>query len=314
MMPEEENREGNEEEPEEGEEPSEEEATTEGTEEETEATTEGGGGGGGSLTQEVSGGGVVYTFTFPKGKEVRYVLLSLAEVLNEALFIMSPDGISLKAIDPSKVSLIILNIPATALEEVNITDTVKVGVIFDTVKKLARMIRAKDKVDIGVDKGRNRFLMIIYYGSKGKESGMYRRFYLPIVDVAQEDIPEPKIDYPVRIRMSMDAFRDALSMAEDISDTVTFTADPESFVIKASGEGGRYYEVQYQSTDESFQEFSVTEKQEASYPLDYIMGISSKMAQICEYVTIEFATNKPVRLTYEFASGTLTYYVAPRVA
>ncbi|MDT7902845.1 MAG: DNA polymerase sliding clamp [Caldivirga sp.] len=300
--------------------PEEEEENREGVEEENEAVNEEGAGGeeestaegGGSITQEGVGGGAVYTFTFPKGKDVRYVFLSLAQVLNEALFTMSPDGISLKAVDSSKVSLVILNIPSTALEEVNITDTVKVGILFDTVKKLARRIRAKDKVDIGVDRGRNRFLMTIYYGSKGKESGMYRRFYLPIVDVAQEDIPEPKIDYPVRIRMSMDAFRDALTMAEDISDAVTFAADPESFVIKASGEGGRYYEVQYQSTDESFQEFSVSERHEASYSLEYITSMNSQMAPICEYVTIEFATNKPIRLTYEFASGSLTYYVAPR--
>jgi proliferating cell nuclear antigen len=300
--------------------PEEEEENREGVEEENEAVNEEGAGGeeesttegGGSITQEGVGGGTVYTFTFPKGKDVRYVFLSLAQVLNEALFTMSPDGISLKAVDSSKVSLVILNIPSTALEEVNITDTVKVGILFDTVKKLARRIRAKDKVDIGVDRGRNRFLMTIYYGSKGKESGMYRRFYLPIVDVAQEDIPEPKIDYPVRIRMSMDAFRDALTMAEDISDAVTFAADPESFVIKASGEGGRYYEVQYQSTDESFQEFSVSERHEASYSLEYITSMNRQMAPICEYVTIEFATNKPIRLTYEFASGSLTYYVAPR--
>ncbi|MFP3237735.1 MAG: DNA polymerase sliding clamp [Caldivirga sp.] len=300
--------------------PEEEEENREGVEEENEAVNEEGAGGeeestaegGGSITQEGVGGGAVYTFTFPKGKDVRYVFLSLAQVLNEALFTMSPDGISLKAVDSSKVSLVILNIPSTALEEVNITDTVKVGILFDTVKKLARRIRAKDKVDIGVDRGRNRFLMTIYYGSKGKESGMYRRFYLPIVDVAQEDIPEPKIDYPVRIRMSMDAFKDALTMAEDISDAVTFAADPESFVIKASGEGGRYYEVQYQSTDESFQEFSVSERHEASYSLEYITSMNSQMAPICEYVTIEFATNKPIRLTYEFASGSLTYYVAPR--
>ncbi|MFP3156768.1 MAG: DNA polymerase sliding clamp [Caldivirga sp.] len=300
--------------------PEEEEENREGVEEENEAVNEEGAGGeeesttegGGSITQEGVGGGAVYTFTFPKGKDVRYVFLSLAQVLNEALFTMSPDGISLKAVDSSKVSLVILNIPSTALEEVNITDTVKVGILFDTVKKLARRIRAKDKVDIGVDRGRNRFLMTIYYGSKGKESGMYRKFYLPIVDVAQEDIPEPKIDYPVRIRMSMDAFKDALTMAEDISDAVTFAADPESFVIKASGEGGRYYEVQYQSTDESFQEFSVSERHEASYSLEYITSMNSQMAPICEYVTIEFATNKPIRLTYEFASGSLTYYVAPR--
>ena len=290
--------------PEENEEEREEEETeAEGAESET---------GGGSIVQESGEGGVVYTFTFPKGRDVRYVFLSLAQVLNEALFVMSPDGISLKAIDSSKVSLVLLNIPSTALEEVNITDTVKVGVLFDTIKKLAKRIRAKDKVDIGVDKGRNRFLMIIYYGSKGRESGMYRKFYLPIVDVAQEEIPEPKIDYPVRIRMSMDAFKDALTMAEDISDAVTFTADPESFTIRASGEGGRYYEVQYQSTDESFQEFSVSEKQEASYSLDYIMNMNRQMAPICEYITIEFATNKPIKLTYEFASGSLTYYVAPR--
>lgn len=270
--------------------------------------------GAGSLTEEATPTGTIYTFSFPKGKEVRYVFLSLAQLLNEGLFTMGPDGITLKAIDPSKVALISLNIPSTALEEVNITETVKVGLIFDTVKKLAKRIRAKDKVELGIDKGRGRFIMTIYYGAKGKESGMYRRFYLPIVDVSQEEVPELNIEYPTRVRMSIDQFYDALLAASEISDAVTISIDPSAFSVRAIGDGGRYYEVQFQSSDEVFQEYAASEKHEATYSLDYLLDMSRQMKPICEYVTIELASNKPIKLTYEFASGYLTYFVAPRAA
>lgn len=281
-----------------------EEEGVEGEAVEEEVTEEGGG-----AVEEV--GGEVYRIMFPKGKEVRYVFGALAMILQEANLVIDSDGIRLRSIDPSKVSLIILNIPSAGLEEFSITKEVKVGLSFDMVKKVLKRVRAREKVEFSIDTMNKRFNIIIY-GKKGRESGYYRRFGLPIIGVAEEEVPEPKLEYPVRIRMDVDVFLELVSSADEITDAVTLIANEESFTIKAVGEGGKALEATYLSSDEVFYDYVVKGAHEATYSTEYILDVTRQMRQVCETVALEFMTNKPLKLTYDFAMGSVQFYLAPR--
>ena len=264
------------------------------------------------------GGGVVetegyYRIMFPKGKEFRYVFTALANLLQEANLIIDSEGIKMKSIDPSKVSLIILNIPGSSLEEYSVSKELKIGISFDTVKKILKRVGARSKVELGVDMGRNRFLITIYT-KKGRESGFYRRFGIPIINIAEEEVPEPKLEYPVRIRMDMDVFVDVISTADEISDSVKFVAKEDSFSIIAEGEGGKALETTYASSDEVFYEFSVQGSHDATYAVELLLDFIKPMKQISDTVTIEFDNNKPLKLTIDFAIGSVQFYLAPRVA
>jgi len=248
---------------------------------------------------------------FPKGKDVKYLFIALANLLHEANIVFTPDGIKMRSIDPSKVSLIVLDIPSVNLEEIRVPKETRVGLVFDIVKKIAKRIKARDKVEFTVKPGAGRFYLTIYT-KKGREAGTYRRFGIPVINVAEEEIPEPSLTFPVRIRMDADTFTDIVAAADEISDAVTFIAKPDAFIIKAVGEGGKTLEAEYTRTDEAIYEMDVEEVSEATYSTEYILDCARQMRQICEYVIIEFATNKPLRLTFEFSVGKLQFYLAPR--
>ncbi|ADN51200.1 DNA polymerase sliding clamp [Vulcanisaeta distributa] len=305
--PEKEEREESEEEEEttEGEEAVEE--TTEETEEVSEEGAEEGGAGGVVETEEY------YRIMFPKGKEFRYVFTALANLLQESNLIIDSEGIKMKSIDPSKVSLVILNIPGSGLEEYTVTKELKVGISFDLVKKILKRVKAREKVELGVDTAKNRFFITIYT-KKGREGGFYRRFGLPIINIAEEEVPEPKLEYPVRIRMDMGVFVDVLSAANEVSDSVRFIAKEDSFSILAEGEGGKAIETTYTSSDEVFYEYSVQGSHDSTYSVELLLDFIKPMKQISETVTIEFDNNKPLKLTMDFAIGSIQFYLAPRVA
>ncbi len=263
------------------------------------------------LPEEVEAEEAVCQVMFPKGKDVKYLFTALANLLHEANLVFTPDGIKMKSIDPSKVSLLILDIPSINLEEVHVTNEVKVGIVFDILKKIVKRIKARDKIEFTVKPGIGRFYLIIY-SKKGKEAGIYRRFGIPLIAVAEEEIPEPNITYPARVRMDIDTFTDIVAAADEISDAVTFIIKPDSFVIKAIGEGGKGLEAEYTRTDESIYELEAEETTEATFSTEYILDCTRQMKQICEYVIIELATNKPLKLTYEFSVGKLQFYLAPR--
>ncbi|GAB6946486.1 DNA polymerase sliding clamp [Vulcanisaeta sp. JCM 16161] len=307
--PEKEEREEGEEEETEG---VESEETAEETTEEAEET------GGGEEGVEEGEGGVVeteeyYRIMFPKGKEFRYVFTALANLLQESNLVIDSEGIKMKSIDPSKVSLVILNIPGSSLEEYTVTKELKVGISFDLVKKILKRVKAREKVELGVDTAKNRFFITIYT-KKGREGGFYRKFGLPIINIAEEEVPEPKLEYPVRIRMDMDVFVDVLSAASEVSDSVKFMAKEDSFSILAEGEGGKAIETTYSSSDEVFYEYSVQGSHDSTYSVELLLDFIKPMKQISETVTIEFDNNKPLKLTMDFAIGSIQFYLAPRVA
>ncbi|WP_054857562.1 DNA polymerase sliding clamp [Vulcanisaeta sp. JCM 16159] len=308
-----ENEESEREEREESEEEGVEGVETEETTEEIEEVSEGEEG-----AEEGGAGGVVeseeyYRIMFPKGKEFRYVFTALANLLQESNFIIDSEGIKMKSIDPSKVSLVILNIPGSSLEEYTVTKELKVGISFDLVKKILKRVKAKEKVELGVDTAKNRFFITIYT-KKGREGGFYRRFGLPIINIAEEEVPEPKLEYPVRIRMGMDVFVDLLSSASEVSDSVKLFAKEDSFSILAEGEGGKSIETTYSSGDEVFYEYSVQGSHDAVYSVELLLDFIRPMKQISETVTIEFDNNKPLKLTIDFAIGSIQFYLAPRMA
>ncbi len=261
------------------------------------------------VSEEVEEG--VLQVMFPKGKEVKHLFIALANLLHEANITLSPDGIKMRSIDPSKVSLIVLDIPSVNLEEMRVPRETRVGLVFDILKKIAKRIKARDKIEFTVKPGAGKFYLTIYT-KKGREAGTYRKFGIPIVNVAEEEVPEPNLTFPVRIRMDADTFTDIVAAADEISDAVTFIAKPDTFVIKAVGEGGKMLEAEYSRTDESIYEMDVEEASEATYSTEYILDCARQMRQICEYIIIEFATNKPLRLTFEFSIGRLQFYLAPR--
>ncbi|MGC8543528.1 MAG: DNA polymerase sliding clamp [Vulcanisaeta sp.] len=300
------------EEPDREEENPEEEESEEETEEATEEKEETEG------AEEGGAGGVVeteeyYRIMFPKGKEFRYIFTALANLLQESNLVIDSEGIKMKSIDPSKVSLIILNIPGSSLEEFTVTKELRIGISFDLVKKILKRVKAREKVELGVDMGKNRFFIVIYT-KKGREGGFYRKFGLPIINIAEEEVPEPKLEYPVRIRMDMGTFLDIVSAASEISDSIKLVAKEDSFSVIAEGEGGKALETTYASSDEVFYEYSVQGSHDATYAAELLLDFIRPMKQISETVTIEFDNNKPLKLTMEFAIGSVQFYLAPRVS
>ncbi len=259
---------------------------------------------------EVSEG--AYTFLFPKGKEPRYVLEALSIALSEANLVLAPDGVRLKALDPSKVALFSLDIPSLNLEEYNVEDTVKVGILFTSIRPALKRIAARNKVEFGVDTRRNRFMMVIY-PKKGKESGVYRRFSFPIVRVEEEEVPEPQLEFDATVKMASDVLVDILASAGEISDVVTLTASEDMFVVRAEGEGGKEIYAEFPRDHDAIYDLYASGTVTARYSVEYLLDFSRKMKNVSKVATVEFSTKKPLKMLFDFAVGTVYMMLAPRI-
>ncbi|MEM4639685.1 MAG: DNA polymerase sliding clamp, partial [Thermofilum sp.] len=56
-------------------------------------------------------------FVFPEAREWRYIIEGLATIVDEANFLVGPEGIRLRALDPGRVAMVDLFIPPSVFEE-----------------------------------------------------------------------------------------------------------------------------------------------------------------------------------------------------
>jgi proliferating cell nuclear antigen len=138
-----------------------------------------------------------------------------------------------------------------------------------------------------------------------------RTLTLPLIDIGTEQLPTPKVVFTVLAKVASDSFREALKDAEVVSDSVKLEARDDGLYIRASSDRGDV-EIRFEREGEAMFEYDLKEPASSKYSLDYLVDITSRAFRISDIVTLEFATQKPVSLTFEIPmGGRLTYYVAP---
>jgi len=247
---------------------------------------------------------MVVKFVFGDAREWRYIVESLATLIDEANFIFTPEGLRLRALDPSRIAMVNLELPSIAFEEYSCDQETKAGISFEDLTKVLKRGRADEKVEFSVEGGRLRVKII------GKAS---RTFSLPLIDVAGEELPLPKISFTVTAKLLSDTLKDAIGDVELVSDSVRMEAVEECLKVKASSDKGEV-EVSFDKESGALIEYDVAEPSSASYSVSYLSDMIKKAKALADIATLQFSTNKPLSLTFELTGGgKLSYFLAPRI-
>ena len=243
-------------------------------------------------------------FVFPDAREWKYIIESISTIVDEANFVLSPDGLKLRALDAGRVAMVELYIPANLFKEYNVEQNTKIGVTLEDLNNILKRAKKEDEVWFEAYAGR---LIITLAGR------VERRFKLPITDISGQELPEPKLNLTVAAKMMSDTFKDVLEDAELVSETVKINAENGKLLFIAKGDRG---EVESKLSIEtgSLIEMDAKDKAEAIYGLDFLEKIISKAYKVSDILGLRFATNMPLELTFDIAGGgTLKYLLSPRM-
>jgi len=246
----------------------------------------------------------VFRAVFTSAKIWRSIVSAIAELIDEANFVASPDGLRLRAMDPSHVVMIELDLPQLAFDEYRCDEEMVIGVNFDEFNKLLKRASARERLEMEVaDRSR---LTLRFMGKA------LRTFRMPLIDIAGEELPSPSLEFNVKARVIADALKDAIKDASIVSDYVRFTADQEALMLTASGDRGDV-EVKLSEDMGSLVELEVKEPSRSTYSLSYLSDMMKAVAA-AEIVTVQFSTDMPLRLDFMLpGEGRITYYLAPRM-
>jgi len=241
--------------------------------------------------------------TFFDARVWKYVITGIAKVVKETVVRINEEGFRIRTMDEAKVVLIDFFIPSDAFETFEVEGETSFGVNLEEMARVVRRATKEDKISIHV--GESTY-SIIFIGH-GE-----RKFTLPQLDVAEEEIPEPSIEFNNMVVLRSDAYRELVKDLETIADTVTFHLEPGTLRVEAKSDLG-YAEVIIPEDSGVILEQEVSESAKSSYSIEYLTYVSS-VSQVADKVKLELGNDMPLQATFEIGeSGRLLYLVAPRI-
>jgi proliferating cell nuclear antigen len=234
------------------------------------------------------------------------LLAAISTLIEEADFNATPEGIKLRSMDPSHVAMVDFEWQKTAFEEYTCMEPTKIRVNIASMLKVLKRVGSDEILEMLYDDKTRKLNLTL----KGK---MMRKFTMPTLDPAQEEVPTPKITFNCKVKLTASIFRDIIEDVQAVSDNVRLEATAEKLTAAATTELSSAI-IEVDKGSDMLLELDVKEPSKATFNLNYLSEITKAGASTSEIVTVEFSSNMPIRLEFDIPQqGRLLYYLAPRI-
>ncbi len=226
---------------------------------------------------------------------------SIVSLIDEGTFTISKDGISLKAMDPSGISMVSFTIPNKAFSKFDVDKQTVVGLNIENLSKIMASSRNGEQL-LMKDSGNK--ITIEFIGQTSK-----RRYKLPILDVRKDPEKEPKVAFESLVEVKSDSLKEIVKDASLLSTYVGFKTDKNSFVVLAKGDAGELEEEHMNNAD-AVKKLDVTKPSQATFNLEYLERMISA-APAGSNVSLSIKTEEPIKVEYKIGEAAVSYFLAP---
>jgi proliferating cell nuclear antigen len=235
-----------------------------------------------------------------KARHVKNIFTGMAAIADEATITVTPEGITVRGMDPQHIVLLDIHYPNHAFEKFECDGATKMGIRLADIKTILKRAQKDDEnVKISLD---DDSMIVFAFGDK--------IFKNRLVESSASDTPLPKLSLPASIETSYKNFKDLL-------DDVAFGKDTEyekrALRIEAQGNRVRFSRTSdttdYESTKATGDEWKVQGEGKATYTVDYLTSIMDAVK--AEKIRLQLGDTMPLLMTFD--EGHIHFYVAPRV-
>ncbi|HID60817.1 MAG TPA: proliferating cell nuclear antigen (pcna) [Hadesarchaea archaeon] len=230
----------------------------------------------------------------------------MANLIEEAAFKFTSEGVKMRAMDPSHIALVDFELPARAFEEYSVKQSTVLGINLLEMNKIMSRGKAEDELILELDEKQNRLGLTF----KGAST---RRLSLPLIDVREVELPEPKLQFTAAAEVSAGVIQDGLKDAEMVGENVKFELNEDGLTISAESDRGTA-ELKLSRGDKALAKLNVRQAAKAMFNIKYLSDIT-KSASSTGLITIDLGTDLPLQLDFPVAGGKgrIRFLLAPRI-
>jgi len=241
--------------------------------------------------------------TMEEAPALKDAMEAIVNLVDEGVFEIAEDGISLKAMDPSQISMIAFNMPKTMFSEFDAGEQKRLGIDIGKLSKVLARGTSGESVELSNDEGR---LNITFRGKKRK-----RVFKLPLLDLGEGLEREPKIEYKNKVVLRADALKEIMKDAKLVSSHISLVLENGKLSVEIKGDDGEVKE-EFEKDGEEIKALEIAADAKATYPLSYLEDIV-KGSKADTDISLFVETDRPLKVEYNVVGADAKYYLAPRI-
>ncbi|MEM4330467.1 MAG: proliferating cell nuclear antigen (pcna) [Candidatus Pacearchaeota archaeon] len=234
--------------------------------------------------------------TLSNPKQFIDTIYAISEIVNEVRIKFEEEGISLIALDPANVAMVIFKMPKESFLSYEVEKETIALNLEDLKKILKRAYSSSSLTFITEDN-------ILKVSLSDKTN---RVFTVTLIDLETEERKEPNLEFNCEVDASSEEFSQAIEDCSVVADSCRFVSNGEKFTIEAQGS--------LSSVKVEFSKDSTTVKgnAKAKYSVDYLMRFI-KASKIADKVKIRFSDDYPLKLDFAGEKLGLSFILAQRV-
>jgi len=229
----------------------------------------------------------------------------ISNVVVEVRIKLLEDGLSVVAVDPANVALVIFRLPKESFSEYDAGSEIW-GVNLADLKKI--MKRASGAASVTLEEVEGKLKISIFDKIK-------RNFSLALIEVSAEDKDIPELNFAARVEMNARDFAQAIEDASIVADSCSFVLSSKDgavdskedvFVIEGNGN------LNSARAEFSGGDLELFGQGRSKYSLEYLMKFI-KGLKISSNVVVSFSDDYPLRLDFPGEKMGIGFVLAPRV-
>jgi proliferating cell nuclear antigen len=247
----------------------------------------------------------MFHVTLTKTELLRNSIPIIAEILDEGVFKVDSNGLSLLSPDRSMIAVVNFKLLASAFEEFKCTGEEFLGLNLSNLVAIVKRIKPNDKVILKKEDKTNSLEIILEGNGK-------RKFEIPLLDISTERPPIDQLEFRGRIELDSNVLEEGISDADIVDDSVVFEAGSELFKMWAKGDVSST-QLELRKGEHGLIKIESEDKIRARYPLEYLKKMI-KASKLASQVVIEFSNDYPLRMDFRDVDKlNLSFILAPRV-
>jgi proliferating cell nuclear antigen len=220
----------------------------------------------------------------------------ISEIVAEVRIKLLDDGLSIVAVDPANVAMVIFRLPKESFTQYQPGKEVW-SVNLDDFKKI--MKRASGSSSVVIEQEDNQLKISLFDKVK-------RVFNLALVEIETDEKDIPALSFAAKVEMDSVTFSQAVEDANIVADSCALIVGEGFFILEALGK-----------LNSARSEFSGDEAQirglgKSKYSLEYLMKFI-KAAKTSERVVVSFSDDYPLRVDFPGDTMGMGFILAPRV-
>ena len=251
-----------------------------------------------------------FTLKLENSRILKGIVETLASIIDETEFRVTPKEFTISAMDPSRICLLKLSIKKDNFDDYKCSKDSKVGLNLDDLDKILKRSAANDAVEIDFNEKDQK----IKIKMQREGTSRTRTFSLALLDIDIEEIPMENllnIEYSSKWVIDPDFLVEAIKDAEIYSEILNIKSiEDQGLVFSSTGQIG---EMNYELELDELIETDITGTSSGAYSLTFLKAIL-KISSITEKLEISLKTDHPLKMMFNLLEGgELFYFLAPRV-